>query len=217
MDCDEIEELSGAYALRALPDETLLEVEQHLAGCDRHGAIAGLRTAAAALALAADEKRPPWLLKRRIMARARRDAAAPAAPTAWSAYALAAALAVAVAALLVWNFTLQLSGDDVDRGAVVRSLTGDPASGRLLYLPEEQIAVIEVEGLQTLPPDETYQVWAISEGTPSSVGLFSAPPDRAAVTVIEVDLSGVETVAVTIEPAGGSPQPTSEPILTADL
>jgi anti-sigma-K factor RskA len=35
--------------------------------------------------------------------------------------------------------------------------------------------------------------------------------------VLEVDLSEVEIVAITIEPAGGSPQPTTDLILTAEI
>ena len=52
MNCEEVRELSGAYALGALSPEELREVEAHLAECNLHEEMAALRATAALLAFA---------------------------------------------------------------------------------------------------------------------------------------------------------------------
>ena len=230
MNCEEVEELAGAYALRALPSEELRAAQEHLESCSRHPDIAGLRTVASQLHAAAPEMEPPPRLKARLMETVRREAAQPAQraphqpdglglrrwlPPIMPRYALAGALAVAIAALIGWNVYLQTAdgGQDV---TFVRALTdGGVAEGRILYVDE--IAVITVENLVPLSDDRTYQIWAISDGTPTGIGLFNTSESGGATTAIEVDLTDVEVVAITVEPAGGSPQPTSDPVLSSQI
>jgi len=231
--CEEVEELAGAYALQALPAETLQEVRKHLASCSQHSEMAGLQAVASTLSAAAPEMEPPPDLKTRLMGAIRQEAA-PAAegrphemdgswlrrwlsPTA-RPYVLAAALAIAVAALAGWNVYLQTSDDGGQDVTFVRALTdGGVAQGRVLYVQEEQIAVITVEDLEPLPADQIYQVWAISDDTAIGIGLFNTSESGEASAAIEFDLSEAEIVAITVEPAGGSPQPTTEPVLEAEL
>ena len=228
MNCAEIEELAGAYALRALPEETLREVEGHLADCTRHPDITALQAAALGLAAAADEKEPPPALKARLMDAVRREAAAegraaapaPLRPRGWSwrPYALAAALALVAAGLLGWNVYLQTSDDGGGEATLIRSLTdGGGARGRIVYVRDEGLAVMTVEGLASLPDDKTYQVWAISEGRPTGIGLFDVAEGGRASAAMQVDLTAVDVIAVTVEPAGGSPQPTTAPVLSTEI
>ena len=82
-----------------------------------------------------------------------------------------------------------------------------PSSGHLLFL---------ANNLAPLPPDKVYELWLIpATGAPLPAGLFH-PDSRGAATVVNPPLpSGVEAkaFAITIEPAGGSPAPTSQPIM----
>ncbi len=233
MKCEEVEELAGAYALEALPAETLREVREHLASCSQHSEVAGLQAVASTLSATAPEMEPPPDLKTRLMGAIRQEAA-PAAegkphemdgywlrrwlsPTV-RPYVLAAALAIAVAALAGWNVYLQTSDGDGQDVTFVRTLTdGGVAQGRVLYVQEEQVAVITVEDLEPLPADQTYQVWAISGGAATGIGLFNTSESGEASAAIQFDLSEAEIVAITVEPAGGSPQPTTEPVLEAEL
>ena len=233
MKCEEVEQLAGAYALEALPAETLREVQEHLASCSQHPEIAGLRVVAASLAETAPEMEPPPGLKTRLMDTVRNEAAAHAVTPAREAhrswlrrwlsppaqpYVLAAALAIAVAVLAGWNVYLQTSDDGGQNVTFVRTLTdGGAAAGRILYVQEEHFAVITVQHLAPLADDKTYQVWAISGAAATGIGLFNTSVNGEASTEIQFDLSGVEVVAITVEPAGGSPQPTTEPVLEAEL
>lgn len=225
--------MGGAYALWALPEATLREVEAHLTSCPNHSPIAGLRAVAFGMALAAPEREPPPTLKARLMESIQRGAAREAegehrdvsarrrmvwAPRPLAPYALAAALAVAVAGLLAWNLALQTSDDSGKSATIVRTLTnGGSAGGRVLLLADQGLAVITVDGLAPLPAEKAYQVWAISKGEPTGIGLFNASESGEASAVLRADLSRVEAIAITIEPATGSPQPTTAPVLSAEI
>ena len=68
-------------------------------------------------------------------------------------------------------------------------------------------------GLPPLEADQTYQLWSMDNGTPISLGLLGADP-----TVAVVGASGhPDQLAITAEPAGGSPGPTSNPVVVGTL
>jgi anti-sigma-K factor RskA len=226
MNCDEVEELIGAYALRALPSEALSDIGEHLAGCGNHPEAADLRAIASALAFAAPEAEPSPALKTRLMNAIGAETATPpearrrgglldrlrglmsrrAIP-----YALAGALAIAVAALVLTN----VGGSD-EPGATAITLTGPGGASAVVHVLEDGIVVMEADGLEPLERDQTYQVWAIEGGQPASLGLLGPAPDGEALGATRADLSGVEALAVTAEPAGGSIGPTTDPVLLAE-
>ncbi|MDA1062628.1 MAG: zf-HC2 domain-containing protein, partial [Chloroflexi bacterium] len=53
MSCEEVRDLLGAYVLDVVSDEERLAIEAHLAGCDLHAEVTGLRAAALGLGVAA--------------------------------------------------------------------------------------------------------------------------------------------------------------------
>jgi anti-sigma-K factor RskA len=63
--------------------------------------------------------------------------------------------------------------------------------------------------LPPAPPGRTYQAWTV-DGRYHSAGLM--PDGDAAMTI-----DHVATVAVTVEPDGGSPRPTTKPVATISL
>ncbi|MPZ98421.1 MAG: hypothetical protein GEU80_03620 [Dehalococcoidia bacterium] len=124
-------------------------------------------------------------------------------------YAAAAVLALVVVGLGAWNVMLQ--GED--GSDVVAHAFAPEHGGRFVYLSEEQLAVVTFDRLDPLPEGRAYQVWAIHEGqAPQSAGLLAPSADGAASIAIPVALEAGDVVAVSVEPAGGSPQPTSDPI-----
>ncbi len=235
MRCEEVDELSGAYALGALLPDEQAEVERHLASCSRHPSLASLRVTAEALAVVAPEMEPPRGLKSRLMETVRAETeavraeteAAPAETRAPAArpglpgrilgllrspvpgYGLAAAMAVAVAVLL-------FSGGGGNE-TVVRNLEGGGVTGQVVYVEDQQVAVMRVEGLTPAAAGKTYQVWAITEGAPASIGFLEVGPQGPATAAMQVQLHEGQVIAVTLEPAGGSAQPTSQPIFSAKI
>ena len=97
--------------------------------------------------------------------------------------------------------------------------TGQPPSARLFW---NAIAGSVVMAAFDLPPaaaGRTYQLWGIATGLdPVSFGTFQTEPNGTAIFRNPVP-EGIEYEigAVTEEPAGGSPQPTSTPFLVGDL
>ncbi|MGH2701239.1 MAG: anti-sigma factor [Actinomycetota bacterium] len=90
---------------------------------------------------------------------------------------------------------------------------GDP-SGRTVgaMLPTDDGGIFLVHGLEDAPDDHTYQVWLIEDNQPISAGTFD-PSEGVGTLVTDEPLEGVESVAVTVEPDGGSSSPTGVPVL----
>lgn len=93
---------------------------------------------------------------------------------------------------------------------------GTPGSGGIVFAdPAGTSAVLSVHGLAPLGSDQMYQVWYV----PPQPGLSVIGPALTldssgnAVVALQPDLSPYEAVAVTIEPAGGSELPSTNPVL----
>jgi anti-sigma-K factor RskA len=93
----------------------------------------------------------------------------------------------------------------------------DGASGRVVASQLRGEAVFIADGLPAAPPGHTYQLWLIDGSGPESVGLFAPNVDGRVTHLIAADIADAVAVGVTIEPAGGSAQPTSDPILAIDI
>jgi anti-sigma-K factor RskA len=228
--CEEAQELLAAYAMDRLDGDDGKAMSEHVLSCRRHDEeLAELRAVAGALVLAADEERPPARLRANLLAAFDEEAAATTlpAPTAPSrspapglferlwrrpafAYGLAAALAVVALALGVWNVSLQSR----DEPALVRVFSQGGLTMRVVYLRDEQVAVLEVN-LPALSAGQTYQAWKVPEGqsAPVSLGLLSNQGTFA----FSTDLDDTRAIAISVEPAGGSPQPTTTPVVLQEL
>lgn len=90
-----------------------------------------------------------------------------------------------------------------------------PQAGGAFYTSRTG-SVLILNGLAPLPADQTYELWLIpSDGDPVSAGLVQVTADGATVSQIPMPSQPQEFAAVglSIEPAGGSPQPTGPIVL----
>jgi anti-sigma-K factor RskA len=74
--------------------------------------------------------------------------------------------------------------------------------------------------LHPAPQGRAYQLWMIRDGKPVSMRVFNSDADgHALIEQLELPetAEGVSLVAITVEPEGGSPQPTSTPIMAGPL
>jgi anti-sigma-K factor RskA len=224
---------AGSYVLHALPDDEYERFEEHLATCEEcRREVADLQVAADTLPLAAVQVGPPPELRDRIMAVVRSEAElltaaeSPAAATPpqrrerrrwWALRPLpAVGLATAVLALAVVAGVLVVGGDDTQTVQAKVTLASTP----------DARASLEVKGsegkltVRNFPPaggDRVYEAWRMRNGKPVPAGLFRVGDNGGATLAIEEPLKSGDQVLVTVEPGGGSAEPTSTPILAATV
>lgn len=99
-----------------------------------------------------------------------------------------------------------LSADDVSTQAKSFDTGG---SVKLYSSASADSAVIIAKGLPSPGTGKVYQVWMIDQGGPTSQGTFTTNGQ-----MIMKGVAGADRIAVTVEPSGGSKQPTSAPVAT---
>ncbi|MBX9472566.1 anti-sigma factor [Microcella sp.] len=99
-----------------------------------------------------------------------------------------------------------------DVSTVVSPVAGGGTS-TLVASETAGLSAMVFEGLQPLSDDERYALWYITDGVPTPAGLFAVTGDGAVVQVLEGTFEAGTIVGVTVEPASGSPAPTSDPIV----
>ena len=232
-------ELAAPYALVALAPDERADFEGHLATCAMCRAeVQAFRDVAGLLTHAAPDAAPPPALRERILREAGRlrpvgTRRAPVVP--WLAAAACFILALGLGygylreraardrasrALATARDTLAARDSLVatllspDVGTAALAGAGRPPSARLFWSPSRHRVVMTVFDLPPAPAGRTYQLWAIAQGKPVSLGIFNTAPDGRLTTamVLPPNLS-FEVTAVTEEPAGGSSQPTQQPFL----
>jgi anti-sigma-K factor RskA len=235
MDHDRFDELKDAFVLGALPEEERREFEEYLAAhperqaeIDELGAVAGL------LALSPHEQEPPPQLRRSIIdvveAEAQRPRAEPRSGLARMREFLDVRnLALGAAALLViglfsWNVLLQGQIQDLQDQAqspqapqvVVLDGSGAARQAKVEVMVHDDQAVLMADDMPPVPEDRTCQIWVIENEVPKPSGIFE-PDDGPIAVVVENSVDRGDTIAVTLEPEGGSRKPTTEPMLAARL
>jgi hypothetical protein len=85
-----------------------------------------------------------------------------------------------------------------------------------VFVNSAQGVLLMAANLPALDPGRTYEMWIVPKaGPPKPAGLFLPAGDGSAVHLQSgpVDLAAAAAVAITNEPAGGSPSPTTNPFL----
>ncbi len=100
-------------------------------------------------------------------------------------------------------------------------ITGTQIAGSILVDKDRNAAVILTWDMPKLDPNQTYQIWLITpDGKRTSGGIFNADPvspfTSSPVSVPD-NLAQYSGLGVTIEPAGGSPQPTGNRVFKIDF
>jgi hypothetical protein len=195
--------LAGAYALDALDPAERDRFERHLASCRTcPGEVRGYAAAAALLGLAAAVTPPP-ALKGRVL-----DAVA-ALGTARSGDAAIAAV---------------LSARDA---RITSAATSAGGTATVVASRHGGTMVFTSSGLPVLPPTHVYELWFIGSAGVRPAGLVpplipapggpSAAGGGATAPVLASGLTADDSVGVTVEPSGGTPAPTTTPIVVLAL
>lgn len=222
---DRLRDELAAYALGALGPGEVAGLERHLADCEEcRVELEWLRPAVAMLPESVERIEPPRELRVRLMEQVRAEApsAAPSAPrrrvrgalggalrpaTGLAAFALVVAVAVAFA----------ISVGDSGGGGATTVMTGRAPGVTAKMVSEGESGTLHLANLHQLPPDEVLEAWVQrGDRVVSARVLFVPSPDGTATATVD-DMEGVSAVMVTVEPRGGSLQPTSPPIVSVPI
>jgi anti-sigma-K factor RskA len=206
---DEMLDSVAAYALGALNADEAREVVVHMRTCEECCAeYDALRPVVSAVGSAgASDAVPSPLLKARIMKEVREQGSRAKRPSLAIPYALAAAcllLAAGLGTLVVEQHQTIAELSTARRVAF--------AQGEVLVAPDRLYVV--VHGLPAPPPGKVYQTWTLAKGAKTVAPSVTFTPDEHGDAVVAIPASGTTTAAaaISVEPAGGSQQPTTKPV-----
>jgi Anti-sigma-K factor rskA len=233
--------LSGAHVLDAIDDPgEQHRFDRHLRRCQPCAAeVRGLREVATSLALAAAAE-PPTAMRDRVMAAVRRTRQLPPEvdqparswrPRMIPVLATVAAVAIVVALVLAFRLNStqrQLSAAQARAQAInavlsapdARILSSRTASGGMATVvvsAARRELTVAVAGLRPLPGGEVYQLWLIGPPRTRSAGLLPAAVAGRTGPVLATGLVRGDKLGMTVEPAGGTSQPTTTPVLILPL
>ncbi|GAB4416844.1 MAG: anti-sigma factor [Anaerolineae bacterium] len=232
-------ELLPAYALGSLDPAEHIAVSKHAQNCPVCAAeLAAYQAVVAELALAVPDALPSADLKRQLLARAQKAPSIPAgqprpnrwqrwpqlsqrAVLAWGIASFLLILVLTASNFLLWQRLTRLEAVTRSGGMRAIPLTGlaPGAAGFVLIGADGQNGAFVVDDLPPLEPNYQYQLWLLQNGYRTSGAVFSVDEYgygggriRAPKNLFEY--SGCD---VSVEPAGGSSEPTGEKVLAGTL
>ncbi|WP_091290831.1 anti-sigma factor [Amycolatopsis xylanica] len=241
MSSPEMHTLAGAFAVNALSEHERARFQQHIEECESCAQeVRELRATAARLGAAVAEEQTSDRLKARVLAEVRATRqlppAAPVEPEEnvraarrvprWTVFLATAAAVVGIALAGVFggialNAQNRLETAQAKYAPVAELLSAPDAQtlhgrsaigggGTVVMSPSLDKMMFMATKLPS-PGDRDYQVWLIQDGVPRSAGVL--PKAEGGQLVLATGVTGTTQVAVTLEPAGGSPEPTTNPFL----
>ncbi len=232
----ELHLLSGAYALDALSDGERVSYENYLHTSEEaRTEAASLSDTAVMLGLATEPVTPPASLRAGILARVATTpqpppgAASARAQRRWYArpagflVAAAAVIAIVAGAIVVGqvNTTTQqqtqaMSVARISAAADSQHATSAVTGGgtaTLIWSSRLERSAVVMSGLPALSAGTTYELWYIAGTRVSPAGAFVPAADGSIARVLAGSMPDGATVGMTVEPAGGSAQPTTTPVV----
>ncbi|MFC9997154.1 anti-sigma factor domain-containing protein [Nocardia sp. NPDC127526] len=139
------------------------------------------------------------------------------------------AAAAAAAALVIGGFVVKdlvqhrdsetLTAERIRTEGDARTETAGLAGGGSVTVDTSRVldaALVFFDDVPAPSPGRAYQLWLIpAGGTPVSAGVPETLPTESSPLLVR--LGDARTLAVSIEPVGGSPQPTTDPIVAVPL
>lgn len=222
----------AAYALNALDADEVEALEAHLRLCaECQAELRAFQQIGEGLLLAVPPHAPPPAIKRRLLRRIAGRRAAPR-PAFRTFLQMASAIALVLLFLLNLFTALQVREFQRQQQALLRQLEmqrtaamllsypgtstvlleAEGISGSLLFNRDRSVALLFLWGLGPLDSQHTYQVWLVDqEGQRVNGGTFQVMGEEPYTLVMVNAAQPFGTfrgLSISVEPLGGSPQPT---------
>ena len=239
----DMHKLTGAYALDALDDIERARFEQHLAECeDCRAEVSELRETAALLAETTAVEAPASLRTSVLAGISQVRPLPPEVPPTttpidirsrqsagrrgWMPFLVAAALAlvVGIGAMVTQPWANEQEVPQLTAAEQVLQAPdaeevfldlGEAGRATVVRSKSEDRAVIRTEDMISAPDGKAFELWFINGEDFTSAGLMPDAPDQT--VVLDGSAADAAAVGITVEPAEGSEQPTSDPIAVFDL
>jgi anti-sigma-K factor RskA len=231
MSHDEMLDNVAAYALGVLPSAEAQAVAAHLQTCEECRAeYQFLKPAVTAVAFSAEACTDTAsgasvspLLKARIMKRVRAGAPRQSQPGIWPAYAVAAAcLALAIlTGLADLSLNDRLNRERAQAAAQAQTIADltAPDAQRYPFAGGEVLThgarlYVAFHALPPPPLGHVYQAWTLAKGATTVAPSVTFQPENGGLALVRLPETAttIVAVAVSVEPEGGSKQPTTKPI-----
>jgi anti-sigma-K factor RskA len=240
----DLHSLSGAYALDALePGAEHDRFTRHLSRCPSCASeVRGFREVGTALAFAAAAGSPAGLRERVLAAAARTRQLPPEVSThartrrrgvPWVPWLSGVVATASIVVAVLFGFAQAHTRDELNQvraeNQAISLLLSAPRAKLLSHVvshggvatvvlaaDRHELAVVTT-GLPALPPGKVYQLWLIGKPKIVSAGLLPPAKDGQTPAVLATGVVKGDTLGLTVEPAGGSAQPTTAPILALPL
>lgn len=228
--------LAAPYALDAMSDGEREEVDRRVTAAPpavAHAFVDEVRKVREAMAVvsAATAAEPPAHLRERLLAEVVGKRQEPvrrlrARPTRWQKAALAAAAVVVVGAgalgvgLALRPADKPSTAEQVFAAPDVRTVSGEiPGGGTatVVFSREKDAGVLVMNNVTPPQPGTVYQMWLVDADGPRPAGTMDQQSVAPSTTAVLPDLGDSSTLAFTIEPPGGSQEPTSAPFAELPL
>jgi anti-sigma-K factor RskA len=224
-DHDDIDALAGEYVLGTLDADERRAAEARLSSdAAFRAAVAGWQSRLQPLADNAAPIEPPDGTLERVLARIDLAQGAPAATNVVELrrsvhrWRMTSAIVGAAAAALAAFILLDLAVPPTEQSEFVAVLTSEGAAPKFVAtvnVAEGTLSIRQV-GQDAMPADRSYELWAIESGqAPKSLGLVQ----QAKLSVPMEHFPGDTTLAISLEPQGGSPTgaPTGQVVFSGTL
>jgi len=242
----DLHSLAGPYALDALEAGSEHDrFTRHLSRCQSCAAeVKGFREVATAMAFAAAAEPPAELRDRVLIAAARTRQLPPEVRTharprrsrgsvPWVPWLSGVVATASIVVAVLFGFAQAHTRDELNQvkaenqaislllsapqaKLLTRTVTNGGVATVVLAADRHELAVVTT-GLPALPPGKVYQLWLIGKPKTVSAGLLPPAKNGQTPAVLATGVVKGDTLGLTVEPAGGSAQPTTTPILALPL
>lgn len=221
----------AAYLLGSLEPAEATDLERHLEGCvECRTEIDWLRPAIQVLPESVERVDAPPALRARLMSEVQADAKNAGAGDgqgsflsrvfgagpgrSWSLRPVAGLAVAALVVALVAGYAIR---SDRSGGGDSTVVAGKAPNVTARVVSNGDSGTLHLANVREIPSDKVLQAWVQRGDKVVSAHSLFVPDSKGMATATIPDMHGVEVVMVTAEPRGGSPQPTSEPIVSVAM
>ncbi len=219
-DCEQLSELIPAYSIGATDEDETRQVEDGLKRCPELVVELNRYTEMTDLfAHTLPPMTPPAEMLGELLMNAKKLRPKRVYRIGWAGAAVASLILILAVSNIYW-FT-RLNTETIREINFQTAVNGEETNAkcRLILSKTSNDAVLIASNFPILTDDKAYQAWVHRDGSIISLGIFRVDENGNGALAFTSDTlnQSFDSLGVTIEPVGGSPAPTSQPVVRWQL